>query len=113
MSEAVTLKKVMIEASKLGLRVFRNQVGLYKLHDGRYLRSGLCVGSADLIGWMPNGCFVAIEVKAKDAKASDEQKNFCKQVKKAGGFACIIDDETKLKKYVQDFLKNVEQTFDI
>lgn len=106
-SEAVNLKRVMLEASKLGMRVFRNQVGQYNV-EGRIIKSGLCVGSSDLIGWLiPSGKFVAIEVKATGKKATEVQKNFVKQVKKAGGFACIIDDEKKLKKLVDDFYGNV------
>ena len=105
MSEAVTLKKIMLEASRLGLRVFRNQVGGYKLSDGRFLQSGLCKGSSDLIGWTKDGKFCAIEVKAVGKQPTKEQVIFIENVKKAGGFACILDDEKKLEKALAEFEK--------
>lgn len=97
-SEAQILKAVMLEASKLGLRVFRNHVGGFYAQDGSYNRTGLCKGSSDLIGWTDCGRFAAIEVKRVGGRASKEQVNFIERVNSAGGFGIIIDNEKELKK---------------
>lgn len=97
MSEAAIQKRVMIEATRLGLRVFRNNVGVLKDRRGIPVTYGLCVGSTDLIGWTPKGQFVAIECKTEIGIVSPEQKNFLQQVSKAGGFACICRNEKNLK----------------
>jgi len=72
MTEGTLLKKVMVRATKLGYRMFRNNVakawvgkyreiksaGVYPCNQGdvivygaRRLHAGLCKGSSDLIGW--------------------------------------------------------------
>lgn len=72
MSEARLMREVQVLASKLGARLFRNNVAqswvgkLYKptkqtqvnvgpndvvLYNARPLHAGLCEGSSDLIGW--------------------------------------------------------------
>ena len=63
------------------------------------LHAGLCVGSSDLIGWIPTiitqemigkqvSVFAAVEVK-DGTKPTPEQLNFIEQVKKSGGIAGI------------------------
>lgn len=106
-SEAAILKRVMMEASKLGLRVFRNNVGMLKDNKGTQVKYGLCTGSSDLIGWTAQGKFVAIEVKSQFGDVSEEQQNFLNQVEKAGGFACVIRDEKNLKIVLDEYLKKV------
>lgn len=103
-SEAEILKAVMMEASRLGMRVFRNNVGLFETIDGRKVKTGLFKGSGDLIGWY-KGAFVSIEVKRKGGKPSPAQINWHEQVLASGGFSCIIDDEKKLKNMLTDYLK--------
>lgn len=73
MNEGDIQRKLMIEASKLGARVFRQNVGLgwtgkpltrrsgmvqvakqdLVLRNARPFHAGLCKGSSDLIGWYP------------------------------------------------------------
>lgn len=105
-SEAVILKRVMLEASKLGLRMFRNHCGGFYAKDGSFHRTGLCKGSSDLIGWTPCGFFAALEVKKPGGRVSKEQQNFVDKVFEAGGFACIIDDEKKLEKMFDLWLQS-------
>lgn len=61
-SEAAVSNRVRVEASRLGFRLWRNNVGAGYLHDGSFLRWGLAndskqmnatVKSADLIGIRP------------------------------------------------------------
>lgn len=106
MTEANLLKHVLLRVNALGARLFRNQVGQYQLADGRWLRSGLCKGSSDLIGWTSVkvtpamvgqhiAVFTAVEVKAANGRVSDEQRLFVSAVQNNGGIACVafsVDD---------------------
>ncbi len=103
-TEAQISKSVMLEASRLGMRVFRNNVGLYNTKEGGKIRTGLHNGSGDFIGWY-KGVFVSIEVKRVGSKPSSAQLNWQKQVQASGGFACIIDNENKLKKMLDEYIK--------
>jgi len=80
--------------------MFRNQVGQYQLADGRVIRSGLCVGSSDLVGWKPVvvtesmvgstlAVFCAVEVKRQGGKVTESQQRFLDAVKRAGGMAGV------------------------
>jgi VRR-NUC domain len=112
----------MAAVTKLGHRIFRNNVGegwvgktqfvsrssVVKVGPGdvvirnaRPLRSGLCVGSSDLIGWttvmiQPEmvgsqaAIFTALEVKTGDLKTTREQEAFIQVVKKMGGIAAVV-----------------------
>jgi len=81
-------------------RLWRNQVGKYQLADGRWLSSGLAVGSADLIGWKTKmitqemvgekiAIFASIEVKGHGDRATDKQRNWSETVRKAGGITAF------------------------
>ena len=94
------MKRIQVAISSIGARVFRNQVGSYKLHDGTHISSGLCVGSSDLIGWVPRvitpdmvgktiAIFTAIEVKAVRGKLTKEQEKFLDAVDASGGIAVV------------------------
>lgn len=100
---------LLIKCSKLGARMFRNQVGQYRLarpecvtcqREGRILRSGLCVGSLDLIGWAPVvitaehvgrtvAVFTAIDAKTGVGRATPEQNTFARVVQGHGGLVCV------------------------
>ncbi len=113
--EAALLRSLLLVSSKLGATVFRNQVGQYRLAKpgcmecqrfGRIIRSGLAVGSSDLIGWLPVtitpahvgkrlAVFVGVEAKAEDGRLRPEQKAFLAALQRAGavcGVARSIDD---------------------
>lgn len=85
----------MLAVSRLGSRVFRNNVGVAKTDTGSVIRFGLAVGSSDLIGWTLTGKFLAIEVKRPGKNPTKEQQNFLDAVTKAGGVAgvarCVED----------------------
>lgn len=93
MSESEILQQVRRAVSEIGVRVFRNNVGVLKDKQGNHVRYGLCNGSSDLIGWDSTGRFVAIEVKRPGGKITPEQQNFIDQVNKAGGIAGIVHSE--------------------
>jgi hypothetical protein len=100
MSEKTFQEDTKYRLSQEGYTLFRNNVGLAKLADGRRIRYGLCPGSSDLIGWktitvtpemigQKIAVFTAIEVKSKHGKTSGKQQNFIDAVRQAGGIAEI------------------------
>lgn len=100
MSEMAVLRRILEACARGEVRLFRNQVGQYELKDGRILRSGLCKGSSDLIGYRsvvvtPEmvgqrlAVFVALEVKDK-GRLTAEQAQFLEVVRRAGGIAAEV-----------------------
>lgn len=113
MTETQLLSRLLIRASELGLRLFRNQVGRYRLalpdckrcqQQGRVLSSGLCVGSSDHIGWTPYvvqasdvgrtlAVFTAVEAKVGRNTTTEAQGHFLAVVRDAGGIALVARQE--------------------
>jgi hypothetical protein len=100
MSETVIMRDIHLAISKIGARIFRNNVGVFKTAAGGRIRTGLCVGSSDLIGLTPRvitadmlgrqvAIFTAIEVKSAKGGLKKEQKAFLAMVKNAGGIAIV------------------------
>lgn len=111
MTEADLLRDILRAVNTGDTRVFRNQVGSYQLKDGRWLTSGLCVGSSDLIGFrsvtitpthvgQKIAQFLAIECKSPTGRVRPEQIAFLAAIEKCGGIAILArslaDVETKL-----------------
>jgi hypothetical protein len=97
-SEKEIMEAVMIEASRLGYVVWRNNSGMLYNKNGTPVKYGLCKGSSDLIGFCKGtGQFLAIEVKSSAGKLTESQIKFVDFVNKNGGKAIVCDDEKKLK----------------
>ena len=84
----------MMDMSKTGYLVWRNQVGLFKTMDGRTVNIGI-KGSSDLMAVKPTvitpemvgqtlAVFVAVEVKTEIGRQSEPQKKWQKAVEKLG-----------------------------
>ena len=97
--ETPILRAIMLRLSSLGVRIFRNNVGVAD-HKGIKVVYGLAPGSSDLIGWhsvtvTPDmvgrklARFVAVEVKATGGRLSQEQRRFIEAVRSAGGIAFV------------------------
>lgn len=80
-------QQIRLALSAEGCIVWRNNVGKLEDKRGRWVTFGLCVGSSDIIGMMPDGRFLAIEVKAPGEKPRDNQYAFIAAVQKQGGVA--------------------------
>lgn len=100
------MRRIQVALSRLGARVFRNQVGRYELKSGGWLSSGLCVGSSDLVGWLPVAVtpemvgrrvavFVAVEVKDLKGRTTPAQDLFLKMVTESGGIAFTARSEAE------------------
>lgn len=107
------MQEIMLEATRLGHRLMRNNVG-----RAAYVRGGAVStvpygvggpGGADLIGWSmrrpeylqgPDDCiFTAIECKGPRTRVTPEQQQFIDAVRAAGGIAGIcrsVEDYRKL-----------------
>lgn len=105
---------ILKQASKLGARLFRQNVALawigetvrktadtLTLRNPRPLHAGLCVGSSDCIGWTPVvitpemvgarvALFTAIEVKTGRVPTTQQQRDFIAAVLKDGGIAGVV-----------------------
>lgn len=104
MNEETKIQRlIMLQLSKAGHSVFRNETGRFwtgkpihkdgqtvTLANAMMIPVGLCVGSSDIIGIQKDtGRFFAIEVKTKKGRASKEQLNYIDHVQKMGGLAGI------------------------
>jgi hypothetical protein len=101
-SEATIQKEIQLALSKAGCIMWRNESAgvwagriLFKqasqvtLDNASFIKSGLCVGSSDLIGLTPCGRFLAVEVKTPKGKPTDEQINFINAVNAKNGIGYI------------------------
>ena len=80
---------IRLALSERGILNFRNNVGCLKDATGRMVRYGLYPGSSDIIGIMPDGRFLAIEVKKPGKKPTPEQLNFIEAIRRHGGGAGV------------------------
>lgn len=100
--ESNVQKTIMLEASKQGATMFRNNTGSHKTDDGRFIRYGIpqTGGGSDLIGITPVvitqemvgttvGVFTAIEVKNKTGRVQKNQLEFISFILSKGGKAGI------------------------
>lgn len=103
MSESNALKRLFNAASQHGAWLFRNNVGGYRDNRGRFVRYGLCRGSADAIGWTEvtiTPCdvgrkvavFTAYETKSTRGQVRPDQESFLRAVAASGGIAGIVRD---------------------
>lgn len=113
-----------ILAIRRDVKFFRNNVGVAAAYDFKkkclripiqFIRYGLRNGSSDLIGWKTItvthdmvgkkiAIFTAIELKKpKKGVLSDEQIEFIKNVKEAGGIAFSANSELDLKELDKQF----------
>ncbi len=110
-------KRIMLKLSE-SCRIFRNNVGLFTTNTGAKVKTGLCKGSSDLIGWhtveiTPDmigkkiGIFLAVEVKSSKGRASKDQLNFRDKVNEAGGIAFIARSDSEAQNKLSEKLEGL------
>jgi hypothetical protein len=70
------------------IKAWSNPSGAVKIRPGKFMSFGL-KGSADLLGCLPDGRFLAVECKAPDGRLSPEQRQFLADIKDLGGLAIV------------------------
>ena len=105
MTEAELQAEILLAVgSRPDCRIWRNNTGVGRTLSGqRVIRFGL-VGSADLLGILRGGRFLAVEVKTAKGRQSEAQRNFQRMIESMGGVYVlardvqtvvdVIDDET-------------------
>lgn len=101
--ERDVLKSLVAVAGRFGVSLWRNNVGSFPVHpEGgrrRYFRSGLCPGSADLIGLLPGrGTFLAVEAKRPGARPRPDQVAWLQMVNAHGGIGIWCDRVEQLER---------------
>jgi hypothetical protein len=59
-------------------------------------------GSADILGCLPGGRFLAIEVKAPDGRLSPEQREFLADIRGLGGIAIVARSYRDIEEAVRE-----------
>jgi hypothetical protein len=72
-----------------GFFVWNNPSGAVRIAPERWLHFGK-KGSADILGCLPDGRFLAVEVKALHGRLSPEQSAFMEKVRGLGGLAVVV-----------------------
>lgn len=83
--------------------IWRNNTGSYETAAGHYVSYGL-KGSPDIIGMLPNGRFLGVEVKTDTGKQTKEQKQFEERCKACGGIYIIARSIDDLEREVKPML---------
>lgn len=127
-AESIILKIIQNNSLFFNAKLFRNNVGMFNIiekNKRRVVKTGLCKGSSDLIGYTtklitqemvgkPIAVFTAVEVKKSDWKKDKKlnpheemQKNFLDNVVNDGGLAGFATDIDDFKNIINK--KNVKE----
>ena len=99
--ESENQRDILIEATRAGQRLMRNNVGAFEDKTGRWVHYGVGgTGGSDLLGLTPVkitpemvgrtvAVFTAIEVKRQGKKPTPEQAAFLAMVQSLGGIAGV------------------------
>ena len=72
-----------------GFFAWNNPSGAVRIAPDRWVHFGH-KGSADILGYLPDGRFLAVEVKAPQGRLSQEQSAFLEKVRGFGGMALVV-----------------------
>lgn len=86
-----------------GVFCWRNNTGAHKTEAGHYVRYG-APGSPDIIGILPNGRFIGVEIKSAKGKQSKDQKIFQRRVEKWNGIYIIARSIDDCEKFIKPLL---------
>lgn len=102
--EKQLMDRVILEASKIRVNLFRNDNGRARRYDdpSQVFTYGLSRGTHDLIGWMPVEIteemvgktiaqFLSIEIKRGRDRLDQRQRAFLRAVNEAGGLSFVAE----------------------
>jgi hypothetical protein len=100
-TEAQVQKAVLEYLWIRGIFCWRNNTGAARMGNSRrYVHFGF-PGSSDILGVLPDGRFLAVEVKKNKGRLRKEQKYFLSRIRECGGVAFVAraveDVQRKLK----------------
>ena len=84
--------------------LWENRTGTVATRDGRYIAYGL-KGSADILGFLPGGFFLAIECKTGNGQLDPRQLAFRRTVERHGGCYVIARSVEQAEAEVTFYLK--------
>ena len=116
MSEKSLQTEIMLAGSTPTARLWRNVVGSFPTESGGRVRTGLAIGSSDLIGLTAIeitpafvgrkvAVFTAIEVKA-GARVTDAQLAYISMVRGLGGIAGIAESVKDYQTLIDHYNNN-------
>ena len=97
--ETDVMNAVQMEASKMGHRLLRNNIGAYEYAPGKWVHYG--VGGQnwpDLIGFLNGGRFIGVEIKRPGEIPNPLQIQVLGSINRAGGIAFWCDSVEMFKK---------------
>ena len=103
--EGAVIKACLEYLEIKGIFAWRNNSGALWDKNNRLVRFGK-KGSADILGILPDGIFLAVECKGGHNKPTDDQKMFLENIEKNGG--CVI-----LARSVEDLEKGLQQFYSL
>jgi len=85
-----------------GVFCWRNNSGVARI-DGRWVRFG-APGSPDIIGVLPGGRFLGVEVKTLVGKESDRQREFRERIESSGGVALVVHNTGEMLAKIKGYM---------
>lgn len=94
-----------------GAFVWRNNSGaMSNVSDNgtrSFVRFGGAPGGSDILGLLPGGTFIAVELKRPGKKPTPKQQCFLDGVKRTGGVALVIHSIDELDRALASVLKEI------
>jgi hypothetical protein len=91
MKEAEVTKAILNELKEMGIFVWKHWSGAFSKK-----------GISDILGVLPGGRFLAIEVKGPNGRVTDHQKQFLEDVFKNGGLAFVARSPEEVKAQLEN-----------
>jgi len=87
-TESIIQKSILEYLRLRGIYAWKaNTTGIYQQKTGRYIP--VTKGIADILGIMPDGRFLAIEVKTNKGRLTIYQEAFLAEIEQRGGLAIV------------------------
>jgi hypothetical protein len=91
MSEQIIQQNIMLALGRrTDLRIWRQNTGTARSHDGKRVIKFGVVGGADISGLLRGGRRLEIEVKAPGGVQSEDQKRFQQMIERFGGVYLLV-----------------------